>query len=194
MGLDTFSKEQLAEMSLVEIAYEILLEGKQAIEFKVLVEEVAKLLNLNKDQVKAKIAQFYTDLNVDGRFTCVSGNLWGLKNWYPIEHSIEELSIVPKVKKKKGKKVIVEEIEEGFDPIDEEEDFDDFSEEDIDLVEEDEEEVDFEDDLEVVDEIEEEVEVEFIEEEFEIEEEPIEISLEVEAEEELEELEEEDFE
>ncbi|MDF2556821.1 MAG: rpoE [Bacillales bacterium] len=194
MGVNTLSKEQLAEMSLVEIAYEILLEGKQAIEFKGLVGEIAKLLNLNEEQVKAKIAQFYTDLNVDGRFTCVSGNLWGLKNWYPVEHSIEELSIVPKVKKKKGKKVIEEEIEEGFDPIDEEEDFDDFAEEDLDLIEEDEEEIDFEEDVEDVEEIVEDVEVGFPEDEFEIEEEPIEISLEEEAEEELEELDEEDFE
>lgn len=193
MGINTLSKEQLAEMSLVEIAYEILLEGKQAVEFKVLVEEIAKLLTLNEEQVKAKIAQFYTDLNVDGRFTCVTGNLWGLKNWFPIEHSIEELSIVPKVKKKKGKKVVEEEIEEGFDPIDEEDDFEDFAEEEIDIIEEEDEELDLDEEIDDVDDVEETIEEELLE-EFEIDEEPIEISLEEEAEEELEELDEEEFE
>jgi DNA-directed RNA polymerase subunit delta len=190
MGLKTLSKEQLAEMSLVEIAYEFLLENKQAVEFRGLIGEVAQLLNLNEDQVRAKIAQFYTDLNVDGRFTCITGNLWGLKNWYPIEHSIEEISIVPKVKKKKGKKVVEEEIVEGFDPIDEGDDFDDFAEEDV-LVDDEEEEID---EIEEVEEIEEVGEEELLEAGFEIDEEPIEISLEVEAEVELEELEEEDFE
>lgn len=191
MGLKTISKEQLVEMSLVEIAYEFLLENKQAVEFRGLIGEVAQLLNLNEDQVREKIAQFYTDLNVDGRFTCIPGNLWGLKNWYPIEHSIEEISIVPKVKKKKGKKVVEEEIVEGFDPIDEGDDFDDFAEEDV-LVD-DEEEIDEIDEIEEVEEIEEVGEEELLEAGFEIDEEPIEISLEVEAEVELEELEEEDF-
>jgi DNA-directed RNA polymerase subunit delta len=192
MGLKTLSNEQLAEMSLVEIAYEFLLENKQAVEFRGLIGEVAQLLNLNEDQVRAKIAQFYTDLNVDGRFTCITGNLWGLKNWYPIEHSIEEISIVPKVKKKKGKKVVEEEIVEGFDPIDEGDDFDDFAEEDV-LVDDEEEEIDEIDEIEEVEEIEEVGEEELLEAGFEIDEEPIEISLEVEAEVELEELEEEDF-
>ena len=167
MSLRTLSKEELAEMSLVEISYEFLLESKQAYEFKALVEELAQLLKLNEEQVKAKIAQLYTDLNVDGRFTCVTGNLWGLKNWYPIEHSIEEISIVPKIKKKKGKKVIEEEIVEGFDPIDEGDDFDDFSEEDTEIIDE-EDDAEYEEEVEEIEELEAVVEDGFLEEVFEV--------------------------
>src|SRR5699024_1900670 len=37
-----------------------------------------------------KLAQFYTDLNIDGRFTALGSNNWGLKRWYPKSQTSEK--------------------------------------------------------------------------------------------------------
>ena len=109
MSLAQYSKEDLKEMSLIEVAYELLVEKKQAIYFKDIVDEVAKLLGLSEKEIKSRLAQFYTDLNVDGRFLCIGENQWGLRVWYPVDQVIEEIVNPVKAKKKKKAKKKVEE-------------------------------------------------------------------------------------
>lgn len=85
-----------------------------------MVQEIAQVLGLSQEQVNAKIAQFYTDLNIDGRFINLGENRWGLRSWYPYEQIDEE--ILPQPKPKKKRKV----EDDGFDDyIEEDEDFDD---------------------------------------------------------------------
>ncbi len=120
MGVQQYSKEELAEMSLIEIAYELLAEKKQAIPFAEIIEELKKILGTSDEEVKAKVAQFYTELNIDGRFLCLSGNQWGLRTWYPVDQVAEEIvNPVKAKKKKKAKKVVEDDI--GFDDDAEEE-------------------------------------------------------------------------
>jgi len=138
LSLKQLPKEQLAEMSLIEIAYELLVEKNEPYLFKELTAEIGVLAGHSKQEVKRRIAQFYTDLNVDGRFTSLGENRWGLKVWYPIDQIAEEVVHAVKPKKKKAKKAAV--VVDDFDDVDEEED-DDFIEsedvEDLDEVEED---------------------------------------------------------
>ena len=56
-----------------------------------MVQEIAQVLGLSQEQVNAKIAQFYTDLNIDGRFINLGENRWGLRSWYPYEQIDEEI-------------------------------------------------------------------------------------------------------
>lgn len=160
MSLELYSKEQLQEMSLIEIAYEYLKNNKQAISFNELMNEIAEARELTDEQVRAIIAQFYTDLNIDGRFLTLGGNRWGLRVWYPVDTIEEEVVIAAKPKKKKAKKVVDEEVElddfdeveEDYDEVDEDELFDDEEEEsfdELDDVEEFEEEEDFDLDEEI---------------------------------------------
>ena len=139
MSLQAYSKEQLQEMSLIEIAYEFLKERKEAAAFKEIMDEITTLLDLSEDEVKAKIAQFYTDMNIDGRFLGLGDNRWGLRVWYPIEQVEEEVVTIIKQKKKKTKK-LKDDDDLEFDDLDEDEldydDLDDF-EEDDDLLEDD---------------------------------------------------------
>lgn len=105
---------------MIEVVHSVLGDKRQATTFNELVQEIAQVLGLSQGQVNAKIAQFYTDLNIDGRFINLGENRWGLRSWYPYEQIDEE--ILPQPKPKKKRKV----EDDGFDDyIEEDEDFDD---------------------------------------------------------------------
>ncbi|MDX8363665.1 DNA-directed RNA polymerase subunit delta [Cytobacillus sp. IB215665] len=154
MSLKQYSLDQLKEMSLIEIAFDILSSRKKPITFKELMDEITASLHLSQDEINTKISQFYTDINIDGRFICVGENLWGLRSWYPYEKIEEEVTPTVKSKKKKSKKAADKDTkkveEESFD------DPDDFEEEDIEL------------DLDDIDDIDEETD-EDLEEDFDLE-------------------------
>ncbi|WP_449538093.1 DNA-directed RNA polymerase subunit delta [Ferdinandcohnia sp. Marseille-Q9671] len=146
MSLNQYSPDQIKEMSMLEVAYEIFLGRKDAIGFQELVDEIAKTLELTEQEVATKISQFYTDLNIDGRFITLGDNRWGLRTWYPYEQIDEEVIHTEKPKKKKkGKKKKDEDDLIAFDDLDEDDlDYDD---EDYD----DDDEIDDVDDLDVDD-------------------------------------------
>jgi DNA-directed RNA polymerase subunit delta len=125
VSLEQLSPEEIQEMSMIELAYEILASKKQAISFKELLEEISQLLNLSEEQVSEKIAQFYTELNIDGRFISIGENRWGLKAWYRYEQIDDETT--PQIKSKKKKAKILYGDEDDLD-IDE---FDDLDDEDL---------------------------------------------------------------
>lgn len=142
MSLNQFTQEELQEMSLMEIAFEILKEKKQPISFKELMDEITELRGLTEDEVRVRIAQFYTDLNIDGRFMTLGENRWGLRVWYPVDQTEEEHVTAVKPKKKKAKKVVDEDEDldiEEYDELEEDEldyddvddDFDDDDDEDL---------------------------------------------------------------
>nr|WP_276536947.1 DNA-directed RNA polymerase subunit delta [Oceanobacillus caeni] len=165
-------------MSMLELASIILKEEKKALHFKDVFDKVAEVKGFSEAEKEEKIAQFYTDLNVDGRFTTLGSNMWGLKRWYPIEQADEEVH-TPKKKKKKAtkKKRKEEEIdeEEDFgeeDDLLEDEDIDEvFGDEEEDLDEDDEELDPDLDEFDDFDEDEEEIDEEFDDEELDDEEE-----------------------
>lgn len=130
-------------MSFIEIAYELLNEKKQAVPFKDIVDEVSQLLGLSEEEARAKLAQFYTDLNIDGRFISLGENRWGLRVWYPVDQTEDETITTVKLKKKKAKKALDDDLDvDDYDDIDEDDiDYDDLDEfeeeEDEDLLDED---------------------------------------------------------
>lgn len=155
MNFREMTVEQLREESLIDLAYAILDDRKSAMNFKDLVAEVQNLIGLTDDEMKARLVQFYTDLNVEGRFLLNQENGWGLREWYKVETVEEETA--PTVKARKKKKVTEDLDEEELLELDEdeivfEEDYDEFvdkEEEEI-LVDEDEIEL-LEDDIEELD-------------------------------------------
>ncbi|MDR0123894.1 MULTISPECIES: DNA-directed RNA polymerase subunit delta [Bacillus] len=135
MSLKEYSQEQLKQMSLVELAYEIFRDSKTPITFSELIDEMIRLQGIQKSDLDDRLAQFYTDLNIDGRFISLGDQRWGLRSWYPVDQIEEEVqpAVKTKAKKKKTKAAVVE---EDFDEIEEEEEIEEL-EEDIDLVEDD---------------------------------------------------------
>ncbi|MBE3569219.1 MAG: DNA-directed RNA polymerase subunit delta [Bacillales bacterium] len=127
MNLEQLSKEELKEMSFIELAFTILENRKQVIPFQQLLNEIQKLLELSDEEIQDKMVQFYTDLNIDGRFLALGDNQWGLRAWYPIDQIEEETAPTVKVRKKKARKAVEDDLED-FDDIDdtvEDEDFED---------------------------------------------------------------------
>ncbi|WP_212935501.1 DNA-directed RNA polymerase subunit delta [Bacillus hominis] len=169
MNFKQYSPEELKECSMIEVVHSVLGDKRQATTFNELVQEIAQVLGLSQEQVNAKLAQFYTDLNIDGRFINLGENRWGLRSWYPYEQIDEE--ILPQPKPKKKRKV----EEDGFDDYIEEDD-DEFGdaegnadEEDVEDLDKVLEEEDADDDDDDLDDLEEDDE-EFAEEELEYDE------------------------
>ncbi|WP_042143921.1 DNA-directed RNA polymerase subunit delta [Paucisalibacillus sp. EB02] len=146
MSLDNLSREEIERMSMLELAKEVLLAETKAMDFRDIFNKVAELKGYTEQQKADLLAQFYTDLNVDGRFITLGANMWGLKRWYPFEQMDEDIHNEPKKKKKKSKKKI--EDDDDLDLEDDDldldlDDDDDLDDEDFDDIDEDEEE-DFE--------------------------------------------------
>ncbi|KGR85717.1 DNA-directed RNA polymerase subunit delta [Lysinibacillus odysseyi 34hs-1 = NBRC 100172] len=145
------TKEQLAEESLIDLAYAFLEERKSAIAFADLVKELQSLNGFSDEEIKSRLVQFYTDMNIDGRFLLNHESGWGLREWYKVETIEEETAPTVKTRKKKSKAVIDDEdeiIELDEEDIVFDEDFDEFTDDE----EEEEDEIEEDDALEFVEE------------------------------------------
>lgn len=89
MGLEKFDDANKNELSMVEVAHEILQEHGDVLDFADLTNEVQKFMGKSDEDIRERLTQFYTDLNVDGSFISLGDNLWGLREWYPYD-SIDE--------------------------------------------------------------------------------------------------------
>ncbi|MBS7344653.1 MAG: DNA-directed RNA polymerase subunit delta [Caryophanon sp.] len=194
MNFREMTTEQLAEESLIDLTYAILDDKKSTITFDELLKSLQQLNGASDEYMQEQLLQFYTDMNIDGRFLLNQENQWGLREWYKVEQIEEETAPTVKTRKKKAKVVAeddLEEIEVDEEDLVFEEDYEEFVDEDEDEDEDDDADdvIDFdavvdEDDLEDIDEddleddIEEEIEIE--DEEFELEEELEEDDLEIE--------------
>ena len=90
MNLQTIDVEEIEKMPLVDLAFLLLKEEKKAFNFLEMFNRVAEIKGLSQSAKEDKLAQFYTDLNVDGRFTALGSNNWGLKRWYPKKQTSEK--------------------------------------------------------------------------------------------------------
>ncbi|MFF2178608.1 DNA-directed RNA polymerase subunit delta [Lysinibacillus sp. NPDC058147] len=181
MNFREMTKEQLAEESLINLAYAILNDKRASVSFNDLLTIIQELVGYSDEEMKARLLQFYTDINVDGRFLFNQETGWGLREWYKVEQIEEETAPSVKTHKKKSKAAVEDEddLDEDLDEedIDFDEDYEEFVEDD-DLDEEEEEEedkedIDFED--EDIEDIDEEIDEDFIDDDEELDEEEDEI-------------------
>ncbi|MFB4169841.1 DNA-directed RNA polymerase subunit delta [Virgibacillus sp. JSM 102003] len=100
MSLKKYSREELERKPMIELAHLILTDKKKAQDFYEVYDEVAKLKGFTEKQKSDNIAQFHTNLTVDGRFMALHTSSWGLKRWYIVEETDEEVAAAPKKKKK----------------------------------------------------------------------------------------------
>src|SRR5690625_6376789 len=101
MSLKELDQNEIDKLSLVDLAYEYLIEENKEFNFLAIFNEVAKVKGLSESAKEDKLAQFYTDLNIDGRFTALGSNNWGLTRWYPKSQTSEKN--ITEAKKKIGR-------------------------------------------------------------------------------------------
>lgn len=111
LNIRELSKEELAEESLIDLTFAILEEKKEAISFFELLDEIKQLRGLSDEEMKEAIVQFFTDLNIDGRFLLNNENKWGLREWYKIETIEEETAPTVKARKRKARTAFDDEEE-----------------------------------------------------------------------------------
>ncbi|MCM3280406.1 DNA-directed RNA polymerase subunit delta [Exiguobacterium sp. MER 193] len=101
--------------SLIDFVYELLQEtGEQPVSFDEIREKIKQNYTFaSEEEELEKIAQLYTDLNIDGLFVNLGANRWALRVWYPFDKSDEDLVIEAR---QRGE---LDEFEDEFEEADE---------------------------------------------------------------------------
>lgn len=122
MALKKYSDEQIQKMSMIELANIVLADEKKEMNFIDLFHKVADLKDFTQAQRDDLLSRFYTDLNVDGRFTTLGSNVWGLKRWYPVDQTSEKALAESRKRDLEEEEYLDEELE--GEALEEEEDED----------------------------------------------------------------------
>lgn len=169
LDIREMTKEQLAEESLIDLAYAILEERKSPLAFQDLLKAIQNLNGMSDAEIQDRLVQFYTDMNIDGRFLLNHENGWGLREWYKVETIEEETAPTVKARKRKSKAAADDEEDLIVDEDDLvfEEDFEEFVDEEVEEDEEEEEEdLDFvAEEIDSIDEVDADIDDDLIEEE-----------------------------
>ncbi len=91
LDLKNLTQEERSELSLIDVAHFILEQRKETILFPELVKEIQAFLGLKDAEIRERLVQFYTDMNIDGNFISLGNNTWGLRAWYPMDAIDEEV-------------------------------------------------------------------------------------------------------
>ncbi|MHC5227516.1 DNA-directed RNA polymerase subunit delta [Enterococcus sp. LJL99] len=92
MEINAFDGLNKAELSMIEVAHAILEQREDVMDFSDLVNQIQNYLGKSDSEIRDSLAQFYTDLNIDGSFISLGDNRWGLRSWYPIDSIDEEVT------------------------------------------------------------------------------------------------------
>lgn len=65
--------------SMVDVAYDVIVESHRIMNFQELYNEVALKLGFTDEEKLEKISKFYTNLSLDGRFVTLGNNEWDLR-------------------------------------------------------------------------------------------------------------------
>ena len=148
LELHVFDGQDKSELSMIEVAHAILSFNGEAMAFADLTNEIQQYLDKSDEEIRERLSQFYTDLNVDGSFISLGDNTWGLRAWYPYD-SIDEATVGetddeedrPKKKRRKVNAFLA-----GSDDDDDVIDYDNDDPEDEDLDDDDVDDDDYDDD------------------------------------------------
>lgn len=150
---------------MIEVAHAILEQRGDVMDFSDLANQIQNYLGKSDSEIRDSLAQFYTDLNIDGSFISLGDNRWGLRSWYAIDSIDEEVNHgmdeededTPRRRKRKKVNAFINDDEDAIDYNDDDpEDTDLTEEDDDDLFDDDDDEEDLpgniEEDLSIIDE------------------------------------------
>jgi DNA-directed RNA polymerase subunit delta len=71
--------QNFSNMSMLEVAENLMLRKKTPQSFKKIAQEVSELMGLSETELQKRLARFYADLTLSGKFVNVGGDKWDLK-------------------------------------------------------------------------------------------------------------------
>lgn len=74
---------------MVDVAFDLMSKKKKPVTFLKIWEEVSQMMGLDEQQAEDNIAQFYTDLSLDGRYVHCGDNKWDLRS----RHTFNEVVV-----------------------------------------------------------------------------------------------------
>jgi DNA-directed RNA polymerase subunit delta len=83
-----FTADQLEQMSLTDIALELLKDNTEKYTFIDLFNLIAGVLEFSDEERESKLGIFYTSLTLDGRFVILSDGSWDLR----VRHKFEQVN------------------------------------------------------------------------------------------------------
>ncbi|SER63655.1 DNA-directed RNA polymerase subunit delta [Salisediminibacterium halotolerans] len=92
MKYTDYTDEQIREVAMLDIAHETLREQGSTLNYHDLLKKVAEVKGLTEEQTTKRIAHLYTEMSLDGRFVNLGNSNWGLRTWYPIDQTEEDMS------------------------------------------------------------------------------------------------------
>ncbi|HAQ0176008.1 TPA: DNA-directed RNA polymerase subunit delta [Enterococcus faecium] len=166
MEISVFEGANKSELSMIEVAHAILEQRGDVMDFSDLANQIQNYLGKSDSEIRDSLAQFYTDLNIDGSFISLGDNRWGLRSWYAIDSIDEEVNHgmdeededTPRRRKRKKVNAFINDDEDeeiaaynsdlqeigADDPTDDEEDLPGNIEEDLSIIDEDDDDEDYE--------------------------------------------------
>lgn len=157
MEISVFEGANKSELSMIEVAHAILEQRGDVMDFSDLANQIQNYLGKSDSEIRDSLAQFYTDLNIDGSFISLGDNRWGLRSWYAIDSIDEEVNHgmdeededTPRRRKRKKVNAFINDDEDAIDyndddPTDDEEDLPGNIEEDLSIIDEDDDDEDYE--------------------------------------------------
>jgi DNA-directed RNA polymerase subunit delta len=108
--------QKYSNMSMLEVAENLMLRKKTPQSFKKIAQEVSELLGMTEEELMQRIARFYADLTLSGKFVNVGGDKWDLKSRQKFE--IADLQF------QYDDEATIDDFEEDDDEDEEEDDFD----------------------------------------------------------------------
>jgi DNA-directed RNA polymerase subunit delta len=140
LKIKAFENQNLAELSMIEVAHAMLEEKGKEMAFNVLVNDIQDYLGKSDSEIRERLSRFYTELNTDGSFIPLGGNIWALRSWYAIDEIDEEVVALdeideegerPKKKRKKVNAFAVDGIDIDYSDDDPEDDDDVITDTDV---------------------------------------------------------------
>lgn len=99
----------MEKKSMIDIAYDYVENQHREIAFAEIWNFVVKSLSLSEAQANDKVAKFYTNLMLDGRFVDLGNNIWDLRS----NHTFDKIRV--------DLNDVYSDVEEEIDEVDDEE-------------------------------------------------------------------------
>lgn len=119
------------EKSNLDVAYDIMLKATGPMNFQNLWNEICLVQGYSEEEASNRMAKFYTNLFMDGRFITLGDNIWDLRDSYTFDKVHIDMNDV--YHDEDEEEIVDEDEEESLDDEDDDDDDDEDDDDDDDF-------------------------------------------------------------